>query len=273
MKKQKPKNVFFGLLLFYGLLCLLVRWFYPFIIFQPSILAASHQFRFTHRFEELNFAPEKDVKLNALWFKTTAAPSKGVVLFLHGNRDNLLRWGDEYSERFLKNNYDVLMYDYRGYGKSSGLRSEAALHADARHVYEWLKNHYAEDKIVIYGYSLGTGMATQLAAKTRPKQLILEAAYLSMPAVGWFHAPVFPYESLLSYRFHSDRCIDQVRCPVHFFHGTNDALIPQTQGLQLAAIAQKAGVKTTFTAIPNGKHKYLGASSVYQTALDNLLNQ
>ena len=269
MEKQKLKNVLLGLLLFYGFLCLLLRWLYPFILFQPTTLAASYIFNFKNSFEELDFTPEKAVKLNALWFKSVSP--KRVVLFLHGNRDNLVRWGEEYSERFLKNGYDVLMYDYRGYGKSTGKRSEAALHADAQYVYDFLKKQYPENKITIYGYSLGTGMATQLAANNQPKQLVLEAAYVSIPAVVRSYLPLFPYEQLFQYTFHNDSCLAQVRCAVHLFHGTDDQVVPYKNSQILAEIPNLNQIKPTLTTILNGQHRHLDTSLVYQNDLKKIL--
>jgi uncharacterized protein len=248
----------------------LFKWLQTYIMFQPTSLAADFKYQFEDTFQELNFAPNKGVRLNALYFKTKQPQSKGVVLFFHGNRDNLTRWGREYAPRFVERGYDVLMYDYRGYGKSTGLRTEVALHADAALLYNELKKTYSEDRIVLYGYSLGTGMAVQLAAQTHPQQLILEAPYTNAAALANSYLPIFPWEQVLDFQFRSDAYIARVRCPIHLFHGTADRVVPYRHSLQLCRILNKQPA-TVLTTIANGGHKHLVESPVYQAALDSLL--
>jgi len=264
----------------YGFLCLFLKYFHPFLLFQPQPLPANFRYSFKWPFQELFFKPAKDARLNALWFKhkesisTDLRPTttrRGCVLFLHGNRDNLNRWGNEYSERFASRGYDVLMFDYRGYGKSTGHRTEATLHADAQHVYNFLKTKISEDSIVVYGYSLGTGMAARLAANNRPKLLILEAPYASIPALGRSHLPVFPYEWLLGYKFRTDSCLTRVHCPVQIFHGTDDRIVPYQNSQMLAQIQNLNKTKPTLTTIPQGQHRHLDFSPVYYQFLNNLL--
>jgi fermentation-respiration switch protein FrsA (DUF1100 family) len=262
-------------LLTYFVFALLIWAFHPFALFRPTTLATDYKYRFALPFREINFQPEKGVKLNALWFSqdTTSPSQKGqVVLFFHGNRDNLARWGREYAERFTSKGYNVLMYDYRGYGKSTGERSEAALHRDAQHMYDFLKKQFSEDSILVYGYSLGTGMASRIAANNRPKLLILEAPYASMPALGRTQLPIFPYEWLMRYKFRTDSCFAHIHCPIHLFHGTKDITVPYKNSLILVSTpATKSPAKVKLTTIPGGHHLYLNSSPMYRSALDSLL--
>lgn len=270
---NKTAKVLVGAAVLYGVLCLLVKYLHHFLLFQPQPLAADFRYSFGEAFQELYFKPEKSARLNALWFKhkEPKIARRGCVLFLHGNRDNLVRWGNEYPERFISKGYDVLMYDYRGYGKSTGQRTEAALHADAQQVYNFLKTQISEDSIVVYGYSLGTGMAARLATNNRPKLLILEAPYASIPALGRSQLPIFPYEWLLDYQFRTDSCLARVRCPVYIFHGTADRIVPYENSQILAQIQNLNKTKPTLTTIPEGQHCCLDTSAMYRRVLDGLL--
>jgi pimeloyl-ACP methyl ester carboxylesterase len=264
-------------LLAYFVIALLFWCFHPYVLFRPTTLPLDFRYNFDISFKEINFQPEKGVSLNALWFSkkdTSLSFNNGkVVLFFHGNRDNLNRWGREYTERFVSQGYAVLMYDYRGYGKSIGERSEDVLHQDAQFVYNFLKKQFQEDSIIVYGYSLGTGMASRVAANNHPKMLILEAPYASIPTLWQTHLPIFPYEWLTRYKFRTDSCFAHIRCPIHLFHGTKDITVPFENSLILANLATKNSAKADLTTIPNGQHLFLSNSPIYRLALDSLLKQ
>ncbi len=260
----------------YLLLLLGFMLFQKWIVFQGTALPPDFHFQFPGKVKERWYQPAPGVRLNALFFRTGSLPRRGVVLYLHGNRDNLARWG-RYAPDFTRRGYDVLMPDYREYGKNSGeITDEAALHADVRFVYEALKREVSEDSLVVYGRSLGTGLATHLAAETHPRLLLLETPYSSMPAVFWSQFPLLPYDWLSRFQFRSDECIARVPCPVHLFHGTADGLVPYRHSLRLC---QKLGRSPAqiLTTIPGGGHKNLSEFVAYQAGLDsclsNLLNK
>ncbi len=262
------------ILIFYLGLAFLFWSFHPQLLFQPTFLPTDFQYNFKSSFKEINFEPEKDVRLNALWFSSPVVQKKRkIVLFFHGNRDNLTRWGREYTERFTSRGYDVVIYDYRGYGKSRGERSEAALHRDAQFVYNFLKKQVSEDSIIVYGYSLGTGMASRIAANNRPKMLILEAPYASIPTLAHTQLPIFPYEWLTRYKFRTDSCFAHIRCPIHLFHGTKDMTVPYKNSLILSNLTTQSSVKVGLTTIPNGQHLFLNNSPIYHLVLDSLLKK
>jgi len=254
---------------FYLLVGLVLWAIHPLILFQPTTLPADYRYSFSQPFQELTLKPTASVQLNALWFQTTSQPRRGVVLFFHGNRDNLTRWGREYSTRFTERGYDVLMYDYRTYGKSTGPRSEAALHDDAAYVYDFVTKQCPEDSVVVYGYSLGTGMASRVAANHRPRLLILEAPYANIPTLFHTHAPIYPYEWLTRYKFRTDSCFQYIRCPIQLFHGTSDRVVPYANSQFLLQASTSTNV--TLTTIPNGAHRGLDTFLVYQRRIDSLL--
>ena len=120
----------------------------------PESLEETYEYQFEGaNFEELNLLGSDMGSLNALWFKTESP--KGMVLYFHGNAGNLSRWGNVH-EVFTRAGYDVLIYDYRGYGKSTGDLDEKMFYDDAETVLSFAKQHFSEDEIIIYGRSLGS---------------------------------------------------------------------------------------------------------------------
>ena len=262
-----------NVLIYFALACVLLLTlatvFQEKLIFRNTQIPLNYEYKFKGDFEEMWFQPEAGVKLNALYFRTDSAMRKGLVVYFHGNADDLKRWG-EYADDFTNNHYDILMIDYRQFGKSTGELSEKALHTDARYVYDWAKNHFPENKIVIYGRSLGTGIATRLASETNPKMLLLETPYFSLIDVGKSYLPILPYNLLLRYKMRTDLCIKAVKCPIHLFHGTKDEVVPYQSSIKLANLLNKKPSEI-LTTIPEGKHKNLGEFRLYHIVLDSLL--
>jgi len=203
--------------------------------FNPKQLDKNYSFEFAEPFEELNIEVEKDLYLNSVLFKTNE--SKGVILYLHGNAGAIHDWGKR-AHLFLENGYDVLFVDYRGYGKSDGKYSNSnELFNDAQKVYDFTKTRYKEDKIIVLGFSLGTGMASYIASKNNPKQLILNAPYYSWKTlIEEEIAPPIP-KFLIKYDLPSYEFIKDVSCPIHICYGTRDFLIdPETNAKKLKAV-------------------------------------
>ncbi len=208
-------------------------------LFHPYRLNESYQFQFQHDFEEVVLQSEDGKKLHHLHFKN-AAP-KGVVLFLHGNGGTLRRWGMGH-RLFTDIGYDVLYSDYRGYGKSQGkIDSEEQMIADAQLAYDYLKQSYPEDQIVLSGTSMGTGVATQLAATNNPARLLLTSPYASLKRLVGEKLPFFPI-SLLRYPMNSEQHILKVKCPVDIFHGDKDLLIPYHHAEKLQEVYPSANL-------------------------------
>lgn len=236
------------------------------ILFRPSVLAQNYEYQFEHEYEELFLKPEKDASINAIHFKVKQP--KGVILYFHGNSDNLQRWG-KIAEYFVKLNYDVFVMDYRTYGKSVGQLSEQALYSDAQFCYDYLKEHYDENNIIVFGRSLGSGIATQLTSKNKPKQLILETPYYSIADVAKHKFPLFPIGRMLKYQLPSYQYIQKVTCPIFIFHGTKDYVVPYKSGKKLFEISPKN--KTQFFTIDGGGHKNLIDFDAYSEAIQNIL--
>lgn len=236
------------------------------LLFFPTELEQDYQFQFNYNFEELNIETDDGAKLNAIHFKVKNP--KGVILYFHGNAGDLQRWGT-ISEFFVEKQYDVLVMDYRTFGKSTGKLSEMAFYNDADVFYKYIKDNYNEADISLYGRSLGTGIATYLASKNAPKQLILETPYYSILDVAKHRFPIFPVEKLLKYKFLSFEFIQNVNCSTTIFHGTSDQVVPYASAKKLYEVSLKE--RTTFISIEGGTHNNLINFEAYHNQLKKVL--
>ena len=204
------------------------------LIFPGRPLAADYRFQFDQRFEEIRI-PVAGATLDALHFMQEHP--RGLVFFLHGNAGNLQTWttGIDFYRRV---NYDLFMLDYRGYGKSTGrIESEEQLDADVRAAWDTIAPRYRDKPIVIYGRSLGTGLATKLASEVSAQLLILVSPYSSLASAAKEEYPWAP-EWLLKYPLRTDQVIGRVQMPIVLLHGRNDRRIPLANSERLAALAR-----------------------------------
>jgi pimeloyl-ACP methyl ester carboxylesterase len=228
MKWIKRFSIFIFAL--YALFCGVLYFSQERIIFNPDKLPEDYDFGAG---EQVEIGVDKGVSLNCLWMKEPDA--KGVILYLHGNKGSNRRCQHQ-AETMSGNGYDIFMPDYRGFGKSDGtIESESQLFADAQKVYDFLKQHYSEDRIVIIGYSLGSGIAAYLAANNQPQQLMLVAPYWSMADLKDRAVPVLP-DFLLKYPLRSADYLQRVKSSVTLFHGTFDEVIPFESSEKLQAL-------------------------------------
>lgn len=257
------------LLLAYTGLCLFYWWFQERFIFVRIRLAEDHVFRFKHGhpFEEVWLDGADGARLHGLYFKVPRP--RGAVLYFHGNTGSLRRWGKRAS-RFTALGYDVLMPDYRGYGKSRGALSEAALHEDAARWHAWLTERTAECDIVLYGRSLGTGIAVPLAARTTPRALVLESPYANFTDVAKHYLAILPYRWLLRYYFRSDKAMRRVHCPVYIFHGKRDPIVPYSSALKLYATIP-ADVHRELISFNKGYHSDLAGFPRFRRKIREIL--
>jgi uncharacterized protein len=173
------------------------------------------------------------------------------VLVCHGNAGNIsLPLRQEWTRALTAEGVGVVAFDYRGYGASDdGPLDEEGLYRDARAVYDWMVGARGIDPqhIIIYGHSLGSGVASHLAADVEAAGLILEGAFTSAPDVGAMAFPWLPVRLLASQRFASIGRIDSIAMPKLFLHATDDQVIPLEFGQRLfeAAPAPKEFVKLT----------------------------
>ncbi|WP_252723870.1 alpha/beta hydrolase [Winogradskyella psychrotolerans] len=235
------------------------------LLFFPSTLEGDYQYQFQYKFEELFFKTEENASINALHFKVDNP--KGVILYFHGNAGDLSRWGTV-AEYFVALHYDVLIMDYRTYGKSIGKLSEAAFYKDAQYCYDYLLGQYSESDITIYGRSLGTGIASYVASKNNPKQLILETPYFSILDVAKGRFPILPVKQLLKYQFPTYQFLPKATCPITIIHGTADAVVPYTSGEKLSGLNIE---NLNFITVEDAGHNNLIAFEDYHSTINTIL--
>jgi fermentation-respiration switch protein FrsA (DUF1100 family) len=180
------------------------------------------------------------------------ADSARWVLVLHGNAGNLATPGRPEHDRQLHDlGLGILAPDYRGYGESEGKPSEAGLYADARSAYEFLRDSLGipPNRIVIYGHSLGSAVATHLATSVDAAGLILEGSFTSVADLGQEIYPWVPVRWLSRNRFDSKGHSGNLRMPLLMIHGRNDMTVPPAPGP--AAVSAAPGPKT-FLEVPGG---------------------
>ncbi len=173
------------------------------------------------------------------------------VLVCHGNAGNIsLALRQDWARAILGEGVGVVSFDYRSFGASdNGPLDEEGLYDDAQDIYDWMvaERHIAKDRIIIYGHSLGSGVATHLAARTEAAGLILEGAFTSVPDVGASHYWYLPVKLLAGERFASVERIDSIAMPKLMLHASDDTVIPFVFGQRLfdAAPAPKEFVTLT----------------------------
>ena len=256
---------FYFLVGLYLLICILLYFFQDRLIFFPQKLAIDHTFHFNGEFEEKFFQIDENTTIHALHF--FAENPKGVILYFHGNAGSLDGWGGV-ADDFVKMNYDVLIADFRGFGKSTGKMSEANFYQDAQMLYDFLLEKYEESNIIIYGRSIGSGIAVDLASKNNAKQLILETPFANFAELAQSRFKIFPVKALLKYGFPNKDKIENINYPIHVFHGTNDEVIPFSHAKELESVL-KTG--STFTTIPSAGHNNLFTFSEYWAKIKTIL--
>jgi uncharacterized protein len=234
------------------------------IIFRAVKLDKEYAFQFTRPFTEYSIATPDSNTINLLWFHTNSLP-KGIVFYFHGNAGNLQRWGN-YTDDLTRLGYEVVMMDYRGYGKSTGAPSEQNLYEDSELIYRWSMTQKHPKRIIIYGRSLGTPVATQLAAKVQPELLILETPFDELKGV----LPEFfqPLQFFLRHTFPTREFITHVNGKKIIFHGTSDNVVPLRSALRLKPLIKSSD---EFIIIEGGNHRNLRTYEIYQQKLTEAL--
>lgn len=257
---------------FYGVatglaLLMLAFLFQDKIVFQASKLSAHHSFSFEFPFEEHFIQTQTGDTLNALLFRAQQTNPKGLVIYFHGNATNLQRWG-MYAPDFTQHGWNILMVDYRGYGKSTGTPDEEAYYRDAEVIYRWAEQHVPHERFIIYGRSLGSSIAAELATRHTPERLVLETPFYELK-----DAPLWPLRLVfrvlpLRYRFPTYSYVQQVRSPIVIFHGTSDWIVSQHSAARLEKELRSGD---QFFWIQNGSHNDLREFESYRDALRDVL--
>ena len=236
-------------------------------LFKPEKLPADFEFRYPDvDFMEYNLETVPGVNINGVHF--CLDKPKGVVLYLKGNSRSIKGWG-RFAVDFTRLGYDVIMIDYRGFGKSTGKRTEAGIKKDLQFIYDEMKKQVNEKYIIVYGRSLGSGFAAKLASTNNPRMLILESPYYSLKKVAKRYAPFLPLSMILRFPIETHKWLKYVQCPIKILHGTNDRLIPYKTAVKLSKINPE---NTRLYSIIDAGHNNLYTKEEYHRMLDEILN-
>jgi uncharacterized protein len=236
-------------------------------IFFPVPLPVDHTFDLAVPFEEVILKGEHDVQVHALYIKSQAPLVKGCVIYFHGNAGNLQRWSELHTE-FTSRGYNILMPDFRSFGKSTGILSEKAIYADAEMFMEWLTKECISEEIIIYGRSMGSAPAAYLASKWPVSHLILETPYSSMSSLFYTYYPFLPKIFWFKFRLETFDFLTRTDSPVTIFHGTEDTVVPLSDAMKM-----NSGLKTkdAFIIIEGANHHNVGTFRIYREKMDEIL--
>lgn len=233
-------------------------------LFKPEKLPEDFEFRYEQNFEEYNLDLGEGVKVNGVHF--SLEKPKGVVFYLKGNSRSIKGWG-KYAIDFNRLGFDVIMVDYRGFGKSTGRRTERGIKDDLQRIYDMIKSKVDQKHIVVYGRSMGSGFATKLASTNNPRMLILESPYYSMMKMATRYLPLLP-GMVVRFPIRTYKWIQYVHCPIRIIHGTNDRLVPMKNSIKLAKCNPKY---TRLYSVIGGGHNNLYTFEEYHRMLDEIL--
>jgi pimeloyl-ACP methyl ester carboxylesterase len=248
-----------------AVLSILVYFFQEKLIFKPEKLKQDFLFKYDIPFREYFFDIEPGVRINGLHF--FREQPKGLILYFHGNTRSIKGWA-RYAKDFYRYDYDVILLDYRGFGKSTGKRGEKEMFHDMQFIYDELKQTYDENQLIVYGRSLGSGFATKLASDNQPRYLILDSPYYNFIRVIERFMPILPIRLVLRFQLRTDKWIRNVKCHTYIIHGTKDRLIPIRHSEALQKINPG---KITLIRIVGGRHNNLTSFDEYHNFVRDIL--
>jgi uncharacterized protein len=256
------------IVLLYSLIGITLFYLQEKFLFHPEKFSAAYVYHFKVPFEEVNIPFNNTDTINMIKFFPVDPVRRGVVLYYHGNKENIERYA-KFATNFTKHGYEVWMEDYPGFGKSTGERTEIKLFEQALQIRKMAASKYAADSIIIYGKSFGTGIAAYVASETDNKRLILETPYYSIPSLFACYAPIYPTGKMSTYKIPTNFFLADVKYPISIFHGTADGVIPYRNAARLKAVLKPTD---EFISIEKGTHHNLNDFDLFKQKLDSLLN-
>lgn len=239
---------------FYGM-----RWFEYAVTFHPERYNPAQIWKAPRGGEDVWFATEGNLRLHGWFINSQVKPALATVIYFHGNGGNLSYVG-WLGESLAQRGFDVLLFDYRGYGRSEGsMGDERDLYADADAAYDYVVNERSVPpaQVVLYGQSLGTTAAVDVASRKETSAIILESGLSSASSMAEKMLPWLPrlLHGLGRNRFESARKLAEVHCPSLITHGDPDPTIPTEQGRELFAAANEP---KKLMVIPGAGHCVFG---------------
>jgi len=239
------------------------------LLFHPVAVEATTPYAFKQAHREVLIPLDQSSSFHIVQFTVPDSVKKGVVLYFHGNKTNISRY-EKFAINFTRNNYEVWMIDYPGYGKSTGVLSESIVYEEALQMYQLARIQFKPNQIIIYGKSIGTGIAAQLASIRDCRHLILETPYYGLAALINRYFWMYPVNKMMHFKLPTYQYLEKVTSPLHIFHGTDDELIPYQQALNLKKLFKPTDELIT---IEKGKHNNLFDFAKANEQLDRILQQ
>lgn len=251
-----------------GLLWLGLRWFERANLYFPQKSLEGGPGSFNLHFEDLSLVARDGTTLHG-WF-VPLKPESPVVIFCHGNGGNISHRLDKLMT-LRHAGASVLMFDYRGYGKSRGRPDEEGLYQDAEAAYDWLVNakKIPPQKIIAHGESLGGAVALELTRRKEAAGLILESTFTSIVDMGREVYPFLPVKFLAHSRYDNLSKIGKVSCPILIMHSPQDDIVPFAMGRRLYEAAPEP--KTFFEMRGSHNEGFLDIGRAYGEALARFL--
>lgn len=257
------------ILALYGSIGIILFYTQDYFIWHPVAVPPSTMYHFgdqPHTEIDIPFDPK--TTLNVVEFKATDRPAdslaKGVVLCFHGNRGDIEHNAATAAD-FTRNGYEAWLWDYPGYGKSTGERSEQKLYDYALQLYKLARSRWHPSQIIIDGQNIGTGIASELADVRDCRMLILESPFYSLESLAYHYLPIYPWGRMLHYHFPTWSHLPKVTAPVIIFQGTDD----RTGNASRLKPLLKPGDE--FVTIPGAGQNDLHRDPVFKAKLDSLL--
>jgi fermentation-respiration switch protein FrsA (DUF1100 family) len=243
-----------GILVYAGALATLVLRQRAFI-YRPGLSTQQTPKDFGYAYQQVRIPVGAGAELSGWWLKHEDQVPRAVLVYCHGNAANLSLLA-EVSGILFDFGWDVLLFDYQGYGDSSPQKagfSERALLADAQSAYDWVRRMVPENRIIVWGHSLGSAIAAQLAAKNKPAGLILEGAFPSLVEVAKRRYPwALVFRFMFFDVFATSDYLAEKRFPLLVVHGELDEVIQPRFG---RAVFEKAPEPKEFLSVPGIGHK------------------
>ncbi len=221
-------------------------------------------------YEDVEFGTKDGNGLHG-WY-VPSETSRAVVLFCHGNAGNISHRLDSI-RMFNELDLDVFIFDYRGYGKSEGRPSEQGTYRDVEAAWEYLtvQKKIPADRIILFGRSLGGGVAAELALHNKPLAFIIESSFTSIPDVGKRYYPWLPVSLLSKYRYETIDKIGSITCPVLVIHSPDDDIIPFEHGKRLFESANPP--KEFLEIVGDHNTGFLESGIVYSNGIKTFLEK